>query len=161
MNRRGNLRSINTPPPPSTWCRSVDPILVKIQLLWLLDFRLGFVFVIFVLFLDHIWFKLSLVTRFAGMLVTPLAMCFAMLSCRSAQHLGRLVFFYIIICLLFYQFTNFNTLLDVKIRRIKIIFPVTSLVGDHQRSHVTIFCVIFYEVQPAFKLKRTTKCSFV
>ena len=174
MNHRDNLRSINPLPPPplSTWCRSVDPILVKIQLLWLLDFRLGFVFVIFVLFLVYIWFKLSLVTRFAGMLVTPLAMCFAMLSCRSAQHLGRLVFFYIIICLLFYQFTNFNTLLDVKIRRIKIIFPVTSLVvihrdttwkmfGDHQRSHVTIFCVIFYEVQPAFKLKRTTKCSFV
>ena len=96
-----------TPPPPSTWCRSVEPILVKIQLLWLLDFRLGFVFVIFVIFLDYIWFKLSLVTRFAGMLVTPLAMCFAMLSCRSAQHLGRLVFFkyhYLSFVLPIYQF---------------------------------------------------------
>ena len=38
-------------------------------------------------------------------------------------------FFNIIICLLFYQFTNFNTLLDEKIRRIKTIFPVTSIIS--------------------------------
>ena len=101
--------------------------------------------VIFVIFLDYIWFKLSLVTRFAGMLVTPLAMCFAMLSCRSAQHLGRLVFFYIIICLLFYQFTNFNTLLDEKIRRIKTIFPVTSIISRDPSWHDMENCSVIIQ----------------
>ena len=54
-------------------------------------------------------------------------------------------FFNIIICLLFYQFTNFNTLLDEKIRRIKTIFPVTSIISRDPSWHDMENCSVIIQ----------------
>ena len=122
MNRRGNLRSINTP--PSTWCRSVDPILVKIQLLWLLDFRLGFVFVIFVLFLDYIWFKLSYSLWLLGSLECLLRHWQCVSQCFLADRHSTLDGWY------FFNL-QFQYIARWKDKENKIIFPATSLVVIH------------------------------